>query len=239
MATKASKIYAVFQGHVPGLYDSWEAASVQIQGYKGARYKSFAQRNEAIIWMREQVLAASEPVVPAIIDLIKAADLPSAAESKSNDKRIVIHTDGGAAPNPGIGAYGIVLQQGRLRKELSAGYQLTTNNRMEILACIVALEALREHSQVILHTDSKYVVDSVMKGWAKGWRRKGWKKSTGQRPENVDLWIRLLELLERHDVEFNWVKGHAGNAENERCDQLVNEARISSTLLIDRGYLKA
>lgn len=239
MAGKPSKTYAVFQGHEPGLYTSWEDASRQVQGFRGARYKSFSGRLEAIQWLKDQVLLAKEPVAESLIKLISSANPDLAPPKQANsDKRIVIHTDGGASPNPGVGAYGVVLQQRGLRKELSAGYTLTTNNRMELMACIVALEALRDPSEVILHTDSKYVVDSVMKGWAKGWRLKGWKKSNGERPENVDLWIKLLGQLEDHKVEFSWVKGHAGNVENERCDELVTLARSKMPLLIDRGYAK-
>jgi ribonuclease HI len=237
LSTKSKKIYAVFQGHEPGLFSDWDTASKQVKGFKGAVYKSFAQRTEAISWLREMVLAAKEPVSEHLIELIKAENLPaSSTRAASSDPRIVIHTDGGASPNPGVGGYGVVLQHGTRRKELSAGYQLTTNNRMEILACIVALEALKEPSQAVLYTDSKYVVDSIMKRWAKGWRHRGWRKSNGERPENVDLWSRLLDLLEKHKVEFIWVKGHAGNQENERCDQLVNEARSLTPLLIDEGY---
>jgi ribonuclease HI len=135
-----------------------------------------------------------------------------------------------------VGGYGVVLQQGRLRKELSAGYELTTNNRMEMMAVIVALEALKEPSTVVLHTDSKYVVDSISKRWVYGWMKRGWKKSDGKMAVNVDLWQRLLPLLKTHKVEFKWVKGHAGNTENERCDTLVNEAKNLKTLLKDTGY---
>ena len=153
-----------------------------------------------------------------------------------SNEEIIIHTDGGASPNPGVGGYGVVLQKGSKRKELSAGYQLTTNNRMEMMAVIVALQALNESSKVVLHTDSKYVVDSISKRWVYGWKKRGWKKSDGKRPENVDLWEELILLLKNHKVEFRWVKGHAGNTENERCDALVAEARKNKNLLVDTGY---
>lgn len=122
------------------------------------------------------------------------------------------------------------------RREISGGYRLTTNNRMELMAAIVGLEALRYPCKVTLWTDSKYLADSVNLGWAKKWRSKGWKLSSGDRAANIDLWTRLLGLLEKHQVEFRWVKGHAGHAENELCDELSVEASKSSDLLVDEGY---
>lgn len=237
MAGKSKKFYAVFQGHKPGLYSTWTETSEQVNGYKGAVYKSFSIRQDALNWIRERILAASEPVDQSLVELVK--ELPESPQkgTGSNTGHIVIHTDGGASPNPGVGGYGVVLQHGTLRKELSQGFRLTTNNRMEMLAVIEALRSLKGPSQVILHTDSRYVVDSINKGWVKNWRRKGWKKSNGERPENIDLWEQLLELLEMHVVEFNWVKGHAGDIENERCDTLANEARGMTPLLVDQGYL--
>ncbi len=236
----SKKVYAVFQGHKPGIYDSWDTASLQVKGFKGAKYKSFSRRTEAIEWLRDCVLTAKEPVAQPLIDLIKTQAAISSnglkTSSSASSGMIIIHTDGGASPNPGVGGYGIVLQKGRKRKELSAGYQLTTNNRMEMMAVIVALQALNEPSKVILHTDSKYVVDSITKRWVYGWKKRGWKKSDGKRPENIDLWEELIELLRDHEVEFRWVKGHAGNTENERCDALVTEARKSKNLLVDTGY---
>lgn len=230
MAKKA-KIYAVFQGKVPGLYDNWDDASQQVQGFKGAVYKSFTSRDEAVLWLRDCVINAKEPVSDDLIELIKTVDLPEEIQD-----RIIIHTDGGASPNPGRGGYGIVLTHGKYRKELSAGYKLTTNNRMEMMAVIVALKALKQPSEVLLYTDSKYVVDSISKGWVQRWKSKGWRRSDGQLAENIDLWQELLAQLDQHTVEFQWVKGHAGNKENERCDELVGLARKSKSLLNDDGY---
>ncbi|MBT6759923.1 MAG: ribonuclease HI [Candidatus Marinimicrobia bacterium] len=236
----SKKVYAVFQGHQPGLFDSWDEASLQVKGFKGATYKSFPSQAAAIAWLWECVLNAKEPVAQILIDLIKAqtdngSNTSNLSLTKPNGK-IIIHTDGGASPNPGVGGYGVVLQQGKRRKELSAGYQLTTNNRMEMMAVIVALQSLNGSSEVLLHTDSKYVVDSITKRWVYGWKQRGWKKSDGKRPVNVDLWEVLIELLDGHQVEFRWVKGHAGNIENERCDALVTEARKMKNLLVDTGY---
>ncbi len=137
---------------------------------------------------------------------------------------VTIYTDGGCHGNPGPGGYGAVLLCGQRRKELSGAYKHTTNNRMELLACISALEALKQPCRVTLHSDSKYIVDSVTKGWARRWRSNHWKRNKNEKAINPDLWARLLDLCEHHDVNFVWVKGHAGNKENERCDQLVQNA---------------
>ncbi len=140
-------------------------------------------------------------------------------------KTVEIFTDGACSGNPGPGGYGVVLRYGENEKELSGGDSNTTNNRMELLGVIVALSALKEPCKVVLTTDSKYVVDSVTKGWVYGWKKKGWIKSDKKPALNVDLWEQLLPLLEKHEVDFNWVKGHAGHPENERCDRLAVEQR--------------
>lgn len=136
-------------------------------------------------------------------------------------KEVTIFTDGACSGNPGPGGWGAVLRFGGREKELSGGEPSTTNNRMELSAVIAALEALKEPCSVNIVTDSKYVSDAVTKGWAQSWKRKGWKKSDGNPALNPDLWERLLTLLEKHKVEFTWVKGHAGHPENERCDRLA------------------
>ena len=144
---------------------------------------------------------------------------------------VKIYIDGSARGNPdGPGGYGVVMhyvdKNGQLHeKTLSAGYKKTTNNRMELTGVIEALTALKYPCKVILTTDSKYVVDSVTKGWVNGWKRRGWKKSDNTPALNVDLWERLLPLLDTHDVEFRWIKGHAGHPENERCDRLAVKMR--------------
>ena len=136
-------------------------------------------------------------------------------------KFVEIYTDGACSGNPGAGGWGAILRCEGREKELSGGEAHTTNNRMELLGVINALEALKSPCRVKLTTDSKYVVDGVTKGWAEGWRRRGWKKSDGKPALNTDLWERLLGLLATHEVEFAWIKGHAGHAENERCDALA------------------
>lgn len=149
---------------------------------------------------------------------------------------VTIYTDGGSHGNPGPGAYGAVLLCGQHRKELSGAYKYTTNNRMELLGVITAIEALKEPCRVRLHSDSKYIVDSITKGWAKRWRSNNWKRNKKDKAINPDLWARLLNLCEKHDVQFIWVKGHAGNKENERCDQLVQNAIAKGPLEPDTHY---
>ena len=140
-------------------------------------------------------------------------------------KFVEIFTDGACSGNPGPGGWGAILRCDGREKELSGGEAHTTNNRMELSGVINALSALKFPCEVKLTTDSKYVVDGVTKGWAKGWRKRGWKKSDGKPALNPDLWGQLLDLLEIHKVEFCWIKGHAGHTENERCDSLAVEQR--------------
>ena len=153
-------------------------------------------------------------------------------------KDVKIYTDGGCIGNPGPGGYGVVLLFGKHRKELSDGFKETTNNRMELLACIKGLEALKEKCRVELYSDSKYVVDGINKGWAQRWQKNNWirNQKTGDRAVNPDLWQQLLDLVKQHDVTMNWVKGHAGNQENEVCDELANTAARSQSKKIDSGY---
>lgn len=136
-------------------------------------------------------------------------------------KKINLYTDGACSGNPGPGGWGAVLEFNGTRKELSGGAADTTNNRMELLGVISGLEALREPCEVTLCSDSKYVIDGLSKGWAKGWRARGWKKSDKTPALNSDLWARLLELTEIHTMKYVWVRGHNGHAENERCDALA------------------
>lgn len=130
-------------------------------------------------------------------------------------------TDGSCSGNPGAGGWGAILRYNGREKELHGGAAETTNNRMELTAVIEALSALKRPCEVILTTDSQYVVNSVEKGWVYSWKQKGWKKSDGKKALNVDLWEKLLPLLEQHKVKFNWIKGHNGHPENERCDALA------------------
>lgn len=140
-------------------------------------------------------------------------------------KEVQIFTDGACSGNPGAGGWGAILRYGKFERELSGGEPSTTNNRMELSAVIAALAALKEPCHVTLTTDSKYVVDSITKGWVYSWKKKSWIKSDKKPALNVDLWEKLLPLLEKHKVDFIWVKGHAGHPENERCDRLAVEQR--------------
>lgn len=146
--------------------------------------------------------------------------------------QITIYTDGAAKGNPGNGGYGVVMLSGKHRKELSQGFVKTTNNRMELLSVIVALEQIKnDGADVTVYSDSKYVVDSVEKRWVFGWEKKGFAKK-----KNVDLWKRFLKVYKRQNVSFQWVKGHAGNELNERCDQLAVAAATGESLVPDKGF---
>ncbi len=157
--------------------------------------------------------------------------------------RVVAYTDGSSRGNPGPGGYGAVLLYVdpagvEHRKELNGGYRITTNNRMELLGAIVALEALRRPCEVELHSDSQYVVNAFNQHWVEGWQRKGWKNAQKQPVKNVDLWQRLLRAMEPHRVTWLWVKGHAGHALNERADELATRAAdgLDGPLLDDEGF---
>lgn len=229
MGSKKKQCYVVVNGRKPGIYTSWlgeGGAAEQVAGFPGAKYKGFYSREEAMDWLTqlpgETLPAALPSEEPEDDDLIS--------------DRIIIYTDGGARTNPGIGGYGVVLKHKAHRKELSGGFRLTTNNRMEILACIEGLRALKRKSDVVLFSDSQYVVNSMSKGWARRWKAQGWMRKGGNRAENPDLWQQLLDLCDYHKVEFRWLKGHNGTAENERCDQLATEAAKGTDLAIDTVY---
>jgi len=152
-------------------------------------------------------------------------------------KNVEIYTDGGCRPtNPGPGGYGVVLKYGLNRREISGGYRFTTNNRMELIAAIRGLEALKEPCDVRLFSDSQYVVNGISKGWARRWKSNGWRRSSNERPENVDLWERLLQLCDVHRVRFEWIRGHSGHPENERCDSLASQAAEGLPPSIDSEY---
>ncbi|MCD8528597.1 MAG: ribonuclease HI [Chitinophagales bacterium] len=146
--------------------------------------------------------------------------------------QINLYTDGAAQGNPGKGGYGVVLQAGKHYKELSDGYRLTTNNRMELLAVIIGLEAIKiPQAKVLVVSDSKYVVDAVEKKWVFAWEKKGFAKK-----KNPDLWLRFLKIYRKHTVAFKWIKGHAGHLQNERCDTLAVEAAKNNNLAVDAFY---
>lgn len=154
-------------------------------------------------------------------------------------KHVTIYTDGACLGNPGPGGYGVVMLYGGHRKELSGGYRLTTNNRMEMMAAIAALRALKQKCDVTLHSDSQYLVNAMTKGWAERWKRNGWvRNKQKEKAVNPDLWEELLALCEKHQVEFRWVRGHSGVKENERADRLSVDAASQPNLQPDSGYEK-
>jgi ribonuclease HI len=159
-------------------------------------------------------------------------------QPKESQPHVVIYTDGACLGNPGLGGYGIVLKYKGHRKELSEGFRKTTNNRMELMAAIAALESLNDRCKVTLYTDSQYLVDSLTQGWAQQWREKGWKRNKREKALNPDLWEKLLNLFEQHEVEIKWLRGHAGDVENERADALAGEAAKGNKLKIDHFYEK-
>ncbi|WP_417346999.1 ribonuclease HI [Ferrimonas sp.] len=150
-------------------------------------------------------------------------------------KSVTLYTDGSCLGNPGPGGYGVLLRYLQHTREMSEGYRLTTNNRMEMLAAIIGLESLKEPCVVDLHTDSQYLRQGITQ-WIHGWKRKGWKTASKQPVKNVDLWKRLDEVTQKHQIEWHWVKGHSGQPENERVDDLAREAASGSDLKEDTGY---
>lgn len=160
------------------------------------------------------------------------------AENPLAQKKVTIYTDGSSLGNPGPGGYGVVMMHGPHRKEIRGGFRLTTNNRMEILAAIIALRALKSghRCKVTIHTDSRLLVDAVQKNWLKNWQAKGWRKSDKKPVLNKDLWLQLIKELRNHDVIFEWVRAHVGVPENERCDLLANSTAHEANLPPDTEY---
>jgi ribonuclease HI len=226
----AKKYYAIAVGQKPGVYDNWAEAQAQVKGYPAARFKGFPSRKEAEAWLLEPIYAPAAPKAPK----------KSHAESldiSAKAGEVTIYTDGGSINNPGPGGYGIVMIHDGEEKELSGGFSLTTNNRMELMGAIVALKGLAVRDKPItLYSDSSYVVNGISKGWAKGWRKRGWLKSDKTPAVNPDLWAELLDLVQGLRITFCWVKGHAGNRHNERCDTLAVAAARKMGLPVDQGY---
>jgi ribonuclease HI len=157
-------------------------------------------------------------------------------EKQAQLAQVTIFTDGGCDPNPGPGGYGAILAHGKRKKELSGGFRLTTNNRMEIFAAVAGLEALKFPCKVKLCSDSRYLVDAMTKGWVLRWQANDWRRNRKEKASNIDLWQKLLALCSEHQVEFEWVKGHAGVYANEWCDALAAVAMKRSDLPADEGY---
>ena len=151
-------------------------------------------------------------------------------------KPITIYTDGACSGNPGPGGYGVLVADGEKRHELSAGFRRTTNNRMEMMAAIAGLKALEPGCRVTVYTDSQYVAQGITQGWAVRWRANNWQRNKKEKAVNIDLWTVLLDLCDLHEIRFEWVKGHAGHPENERCDQLAVSASQAKDLPADEVY---
>jgi ribonuclease HI len=221
--------YAVLRGRRPGIYTEWagaQGAEAQVKGFPGARYRGFATREEAERWLK---LPDPAP-----------AQRPTSrepGEPPPETDGIVIFTDGSCRSNPGPGGYGAIVREDGRQRELSGGFQRTTNNRMELMACIAALRNVEAGgAPVTVYSDSSYVVRGMTRGWPRIWQANGWMKKDGEPVENPDLWQRLLELADKHSARFVWVRGHVGHPENERCDQLAREAAGRPRLPRDPGY---
>jgi ribonuclease HI len=236
MAGAKKRYYAVIRGNTPGIYTLWDGpggAQEQVRGFPDALYRGFTTLAEAQDYLA-QGTGDSHPQMAGKPDGRFLVSTPA-----GKGKIVSIYTDGGCLNNPGPGGYGVVIIDGRKRTELSGGYRLTTNNRMELAAVIMALRSLKKKSRVVLTSDSQYVVNGIEKGWALRWRSRNWMRDKSHRAENSDLWAELLDLLEKHEVSFQWVRGHSGHPENERCDALVKSSTRLPDLPSDTVYEQA
>jgi ribonuclease HI len=232
------KYYCVARGRNPGIFTAWygpAGAEAQIRGFAGARYKGFATIEEARRWLAD--MSTKPPAAPGGARRSKTRPAESSEPAAPAAGTVLIYTDGGCLCNPGPGGYGVVVLSDGGRREYSGGYRHTTNNRMELMACIEGLKTLTSPTAVTIYSDSKYVVDGITKGWARRWRAKGWMRTPNEAAENYDLWEQLLDLCERHTVACVWVKGHAGNPENECCDRLATRAATGKNLAVDTAYV--
>jgi ribonuclease HI len=232
---QSPKFYAVRKGRQPGIYRTWEECQAEVDGFAGAQFKSFPTEQAA----RDYLAGVEGPKPPSAPR--KVADAEPAPIAHPG--QVVIYADGACIRNPGPGGYGVVILEDARRRELSAGFRLTTNNRMEILGCIVGLSAIEQPSDIAVYSDSRYVVNAISQSWASRWQKNGWRRKTEsdewQEALNSDLWMQMLDLCDKHRVRFYWVRGHAGNPENERCDELARNAATKGPLAIDHGYERA
>ena len=251
MSKNKKQYYAVRIGREPGIYRTWDECKAQVDGYTKAQYKGFGSLEEAEEYMGFVNTNKPDARKPSSAKPFNPPGEPKKErgtgygedetmalemlETGDRLKHMVIYTDGACLGNPGPGGYGVVLLHGKDRKEFSRGFRLTTNNRMEMLACIVGLQTLKEPCAVTLYSDSQYVINSMTKGWANRWKKNKWKRN-GEDVPNADLWEKMLDLCDRHKVKFNWVRGHSGNKENERCDQLARQAALGFDLAVDSVY---
>lgn len=241
--SKKKKYYAVAVGKAPGIYTQWfgqSGAEVQVRGFAGAIYKGFNDLSEAKHFIEAAPSENRRSHSAKKRSIANKNRTVKYSQSRIDETgKIVIYTDGGALNNPGPGGYGVVIMNGPASKELSKGFRLTTNNRMELMACIEGLKAVKASLPIVLYSDSKYVVDGITKGWAEKWRANGWMRTKSEPAINADLWGKLLKLNKKHDVIYCWVKGHAGIDGNERCDTLATRAASGSQLSTDTAYEKS
>ena len=209
----AKKFYAVKRGRKTGLYTVWAECAAQVKGFQGAVYKGFMTEEEARAWLGGADARAEQPRV--------AAEM---AAPSAPDADYIIHTDGSCLRNPGgAGGWAAVIETAATGavEEKSGGDPETTNNRMELTAALMALSAVPEGARVALYTDSQYLKNAFTKFWLPAWKKRGWKKADGEPVLNQDLWVQLDAAFAARQVQFHWVKGHAGNPRNERCDALA------------------
>ncbi|MDZ7314887.1 MAG: ribonuclease HI [candidate division KSB1 bacterium] len=226
MSSSKKIFYAVARGRRTGLFTSWggeNGAEEQVRGFPGAVFKGFARLEDALDYLHAHGVTAEG-----------FAD--HRPRDRHADGAVHFYTDGASIGNPGRGGFAVIRIRNGDRSEWAQGFRLTTNNRMELLACISALESLSEPLPVVIHCDSRYVIDNLQQGRVRRWRENGWRTAAGKPVENADLWQRLLELTERFSPTFDWVKGHAGSPENERCDRLAQAAAAADDVAIDEGY---
>lgn len=228
------KFYAVASGRECGVFTDWPMAQKQVKGFAGAKFKSFPTRAEAEEWLKNPVYKKKAA------DNSRGKKKNRREDIEKRESDITIYTDGGCINNPGPGGYGAVIVEKGKKQEISGGFRLTTNNRMEMMAAIMALRHFTGRRETIsLFSDSSYLVNAINKGWLKKWQANGWKKSDGGDVLNADLWCEILQLLENTRVHFHWVKGHAGNPLNERCDRLAVTSARKKNLPVDEGYEQA
>ena len=242
---KSKKIYLVVKGRQPGLYTEWfgpGGAAEQVKDFPDAVYKGFYTREAAVQWLqparppdprRPSPLPAPAARVRSSPSLCRGrrASLPCCAPAQPCSSPMAA-----PSPTPVPAATASCCVYKDLRRELSGGFRLTTNNRMELLACIAGLSALESPADAVLFSDSSYVVDGITKGWAKRWQSRGWLRTKTEKAENIDLWERLLALCAARKVDFRWVRGHAGDPDNERCDRLATQAASRKNLPPDENF---
>ncbi len=221
------KVYAVKRGRTTGLFTSWDECRAQVDGFPGAIYKGFASPQEAQAWLfgPEEMASLFDEEPPARPPMkAPAPRLESSPKHEDSPADFTVYTDGSCLRNPdGPGGYAAVIVDERTgaTRELSGGEPSTTNNRMELRGGLEALRALPPHSTVDFYTDSQYMKNAFTRYWLRNWKRNGWRTATGEPVKNQDLWRALDEAFQAHRVRFHWVKGHAGNPLNERCDALA------------------